>query len=123
MRLERLPRSNYHQFLVAKQAGRRLRVSADSTFDSGVRTLRQAVSLHAPNCTLQKCCTLSSMSAPELAPATDFRHMGKRGWRDASRSALVTRSWIAPASTPTASAPGKRLFWNNSRRARAGMGV
>ena len=48
MRLERLPRSNYHQFLVAKQAGRRLRVSADSTFDSGVQTLRQAVSLHAP---------------------------------------------------------------------------
>src|SRR5215467_2926360 len=47
-RFDHLNRSNYHQFLVAKHAGRRLRISADYTSDSRVDTHRQAVTFRAP---------------------------------------------------------------------------
>ena len=47
-RLDHLNRSNYHQFLVAKRAGRHLRMSTDYTCDSGVGTLRQAATFRAP---------------------------------------------------------------------------
>src|SRR5215467_6537701 len=47
-RLDHLNRSNYHQFLVAKHAGRRLRISGDYTADSRVDTHRQAVTFRAP---------------------------------------------------------------------------
>jgi hypothetical protein len=47
-RLHRLSRSNYRQLLVARHVGRRLRVSGDYTVDSGVDTLRQAVTAQAP---------------------------------------------------------------------------
>jgi hypothetical protein len=44
-RFGRLDESNYHQFLVSKKAGKRAVVSADYTMQSGVETLRQAVSV------------------------------------------------------------------------------
>ncbi len=47
-RFRRLRESNYHQFLLAKNFGKRIRASADYTFDSGVDTLRQAIRLRAP---------------------------------------------------------------------------
>src|SRR5262249_3166204 len=47
-RLQRLNQSNYHQFLVAKNATRWLRVSADYSSGSGVDTLLQALTLRAP---------------------------------------------------------------------------
>ena len=46
-RLDHLNRSNYHQLLVAKHAGRQLRISADYTSDSRVETYRQAVTFRA----------------------------------------------------------------------------
>jgi len=47
-RLDHLNRSNYHQFLLAKSAGRRLRMSGDYTVDSGIGTFRQAITFRAP---------------------------------------------------------------------------
>jgi hypothetical protein len=47
-RLDQLNRSNYHQFLLAKGTGRRLRMSGDYTVDSGISTFRQAITLRAP---------------------------------------------------------------------------
>ena len=48
-RLQRLNQSNYHQFLVAKNLTRWLRLSADYSSESGVDTLRQALTLRAPS--------------------------------------------------------------------------
>jgi hypothetical protein len=42
-RLHRLNESNYHQFLVSKQMGKRAVVSADYTFQSGAETMREAI--------------------------------------------------------------------------------
>ncbi len=42
-RLRRLQQSNYHQFLVAKNLGKRTSISADYSFESGVDTFRQAI--------------------------------------------------------------------------------
>jgi hypothetical protein len=47
-RFKRLDESNYHQFLVRKNIGKRASFSADYTFDSGADTLRQAVKLNVP---------------------------------------------------------------------------
>lgn len=47
-RFHRLRESNYHQFLVAKNVGKRVRASADYSFEAGVDTLRQAIRLRAP---------------------------------------------------------------------------
>ena len=44
-RFHRLQQSNYHQFLVAKNVGERLLLSADYTSQSGVQTVRQALRL------------------------------------------------------------------------------
>ena len=46
-RWHRLRQSNYHQFLVSKNVGRRAAVSADYTFQAGVETTRQAVKFNA----------------------------------------------------------------------------
>src|SRR5262249_42896382 len=40
--------SNYHQFLLVKNAAKWLRVSGDYTSDSGIDTLRQALTIRAP---------------------------------------------------------------------------
>jgi hypothetical protein len=42
-RYHRLKQSNYHQFLVSKNIGKRAAVSADYTFVAGAETLRQAI--------------------------------------------------------------------------------
>jgi hypothetical protein len=47
-RFKRLDESNYHQFLIRKNIGKRASFSADYTFDSGTDTLRQAVKLNVP---------------------------------------------------------------------------
>jgi hypothetical protein len=47
-RLRHLGRSNYHQFMVRKQAGKNVSVSADYTFESGMDILRQAVKVTFP---------------------------------------------------------------------------
>ena len=47
-RFHRLKRSNYHQFLVGKNIGRRAAVSVDYTFAGGADTTRQAVRIHTP---------------------------------------------------------------------------
>ncbi len=46
-RFHRLQQSNYHQFLVAKKLGGRIRASLDYTFQDGSETLREAVRLSA----------------------------------------------------------------------------
>ncbi len=46
-RWHRLQTSNYHQFLVARHFGKRTKVSADYTFESGIDTFRQAVKVQA----------------------------------------------------------------------------
>ncbi len=47
-RFHHLRQSNYHQFLAVKNIGKRIRASADYTFESGADTLRQAIRLSAP---------------------------------------------------------------------------
>ena len=47
-RFDDLARSNYHQFLVAKQLNKRVRFSADYTFESGRDTFREAVKVKTP---------------------------------------------------------------------------
>ncbi len=47
-RFRRLRESNYHQFLLGKNFGKRISASADYTFESGVDTLRQAIRLRLP---------------------------------------------------------------------------
>lgn len=42
-RFHRLKKSNYHQFLVSKNIGKRAAVSGDYTFQAGTETLREAV--------------------------------------------------------------------------------
>jgi hypothetical protein len=47
-RFKHLAKSNYHQFLLRKQATKRVSFSADYTFESGIGTLRQAVHAKVP---------------------------------------------------------------------------
>jgi len=47
-RFKHLNKSNYHQFLVRKQATKRIGFSADYTFEAGIDTLRQAVKVKVP---------------------------------------------------------------------------
>ena len=47
-RFDNLAKSNYHQFLVRKQASKRIGFSADYTFDNGSDTFRQAVKIKTP---------------------------------------------------------------------------
>ena len=47
-RFKRLNNWNYHQFLVRKQATKRVSFSADYTFEAGIDTLRQAVKVKVP---------------------------------------------------------------------------
>jgi len=47
-RFNRLQKSNYHQFLVAKKVGKRLTFSADYTFLNGSDTMREAVAFNLP---------------------------------------------------------------------------
>jgi hypothetical protein len=111
-RLERLPRSNYHQFLIGKQAGRRLRVSADSTFDSGVQTLRQAISLHAPELHIVEMLHFENYERTGTHAGYGFSAYGQKklahritvgpGYAQLDRPGLYSDRFGA----------GKRLFWN-----------
>ena len=47
-RYHRLKQSNYHQFLVGKNLGKRAAVSADYSFHNGIETLREAIKLNTP---------------------------------------------------------------------------
>ena len=47
-RFKRMGESNYHQFLVRKQANKRVSFSADYTFETGIDRLRQAVKVKVP---------------------------------------------------------------------------
>lgn len=47
-RFRRMGESNYHQFLVRKQATKRVGFSADYTFETGIDRLRQAVKVKVP---------------------------------------------------------------------------
>ncbi len=46
-RFNRLQKSNYHQFLVGKNLGKRAALSVDYTFVSGVETMRETVKVNA----------------------------------------------------------------------------
>jgi hypothetical protein len=47
-RYHRLTQSNYHQFLLSKNIGKRATISGDYTFVDGAETLRQAVKITTP---------------------------------------------------------------------------
>lgn len=47
-RFHRLQQSNYHQFLLSKNLGKRAVVSGDYSFQSGTETLRQAIRVKTP---------------------------------------------------------------------------
>ena len=47
-RFRRMGKSNFHQFLVRKQATKRVGFSADYTFEAGIDRLRQAVKVKVP---------------------------------------------------------------------------
>jgi hypothetical protein len=112
-RLPRLGRSNYHQFEFAKQAGKRFRVSTDYTSDSGIGTLRQAITLHAPEARIVSLLHLEQYERLGADPGYGFsaygeKKLGRRisvgpGYAQLDRRGLYSDRFNI----------GKRLFWNS----------
>lgn len=112
-RLPRLRGVNYHQFEFAKQAGRRLRISADYTSDSGIGTFRQAVTLHAPE--------LRAVSLLHFEQYERLRTVSGFGFSVYLEKKLGRRIAVGPGYTQL-DRPGlysdrfnmgKRIFWNS----------
>lgn len=111
-RLRGLSRSNYHQFLVAKQAGRRVRVSADYTSESGVDTLRQALTLRAPELRLA-----DVVHFEQYQRAGDHAGYGISAYGEKKVAGRISlgagyAQLDRPGLYSDRFGAGKRLFWN-----------
>jgi hypothetical protein len=111
-RIERLTRSNYHQFLIAKQLSSRFRVSADSTIESGVQTLRQALTLYTPELHIAEMVHFEQYERTGTHIGYGFSAYGEKkvgrrvtvgpGYAQLDRRGLYSDRFNV----------GKRLFWN-----------
>ena len=112
-RLPRLGRTNYRQFGFAKQAGRRVRVSAEYTSESGIDTLRQAITLHAPELRAVSLLHFEHYERLGVASGIGFsayieKKLGRRislgpGYAQLDRPGLYSDRFNV----------GKRIFWNS----------
>jgi hypothetical protein len=111
-RLLRLGRANYRQFEVAKQAGKRVRISGDYTSESGIDTLRQAVTFNVPE--LRAVSLFHFEQYERLGAASGYgfsgyleKKLGRRislgpGYARLDRPGLYSDRFNV----------GKRIFWN-----------
>jgi hypothetical protein len=112
-RLPRLGRANYHQFELAKQAGKRLRISGDYTSESGIDTLREAVTLNAPEIRAASLLHFEQYERLGAGPGYGFsayveKKLGRRislgpGYAQLDRQGLYSDRFNV----------GKRIFWNS----------
>ncbi|HEY3132837.1 MAG TPA: hypothetical protein VGL91_25520 [Acidobacteriota bacterium] len=77
-RFSRLKKSNYHQFLLSKKISPRATVSADYTFQSGIETLRQAVTFNVPELRLIDRLRFENYQRVDVLPAYGFFLYGER---------------------------------------------
>jgi len=77
-RFNRLKRSNYHQFLLAKNLGARAAVSAGYTFQEGVETLRQAVRLRVPEARVVDQVRFENYQRTDVSPDYGFAITGEK---------------------------------------------
>jgi hypothetical protein len=112
-RLDHLSRANYRQILVAKHAGRRLRISGDYTSDSGIETIRQAVTFRAPKVFFADSLHFEQYERAGAQTGYGFSAYGERkfarrlsfgtGYAQLDRRGLYSDRFNV----------GKRLFWNS----------
>ena len=100
--MKRLGRSNYHQFLVAKRVGTRLRLSADYTSDSGADTLRQAITIRIPEIRVADSLHFEQYERPGRQSGYGFSAYGERKLGAGSRSVEAMHNLTAWVFTPTA---------------------
>ncbi len=77
-RFNRLQKSNYHQFLLSKKISPRATVSGDYTFQSGIETLRQAVTFNVPELRLIHRLRFENYQRVDVRPAYGFILYGER---------------------------------------------
>lgn len=77
-RYHRLQQSNYHQFLVSKNIGKRAAISADYTFVGGAETLRQAVKIHSPELKLVDSLRFENYQRLDVNPAYGFAVLAEK---------------------------------------------
>jgi hypothetical protein len=77
-RFNRLQKSNYHQFLLSKKISPRATVSGDYTFQSGIETLRQAVTVNVPEFRLIHRLRFENYQRVDVRPAYGFMLYGER---------------------------------------------
>ena len=77
-RYHRLKQSNYHQFLLSKNAGRRAAMSVDYTFHAGVETLREGVKINLPEAKLLDSLRWENYERLDVNPAYGFALTGEK---------------------------------------------
>ena len=112
-RFHRLTQSNYHQFLVARRAGARTRVSVDYTFESGVDTFREAAKVTTPEFGLIDTLRFETYQRSGDQPGYGFSLYGEKAINDrltiGGGFASIDRSGLNSDRFPR----GKRLFLNS----------
>jgi hypothetical protein len=112
LRLPRLARLNYHQFLAVKNLGRRVRTSFDYTVESGRDTFRQAVTLQVPVLRIADAVHFEQYERVGSRAGYGFAFYGEKktphrltlggGYVQIDRAGLFSDRFNV----------GKRLFWN-----------
>lgn len=77
-RFHHLAKSNYHHFLVSKNLGKRTIASADYTFQAGVETLRQSISLRLPETRVVDSLHFEEYERLDVHPAYGFEIYGEK---------------------------------------------
>lgn len=77
-RYHRLQQSNYHQFLVSKNIGKRATISADYTFVGGAETLRQAVKINTSELKLVDSLRFENYQRLDVNPAYGFAVLAEK---------------------------------------------
>ena len=111
-RLDHLARSNYHQLLVAKRAGKRLRISADYTSDSRVETCRQAVTFRALEVRIADSLHFEQYERAGAQAGYGFSAYGERKLAHRLSFGAGYAQLDARGLYSDRFSTGKRLFWN-----------
>lgn len=77
-RYHRLRQSNYHQFLLSKQLGKRAAASFDYTFVNGAETLRQALKINTKEVKLADSLRFENYQRVDVNPAYGFSLLAEK---------------------------------------------
>lgn len=109
-RFKRLGNSNYHQFLVSKQVNKRVRFSADYTFESGRDFLRQAINVGTGELKFLDRIVFENYQRLDPDPGYGFSVHGEKKVNNRVSLGGGFTNIDAPMLNADRFPPGKRLF-------------